>query len=100
MESAGSALGGYILGATLEAAVIHWIRPTEWELAWVSNVVLALALGVAVYMWRHLLTTRHELAERERIELVLETQLSLAADIQRRLLPLPPPSGNGFEWAA
>ena len=100
VESAGSALGGYILGATFEAAVIHWIRPTEWELAWVSDVVLALALGVAVYMWRHLLTTRHELAERERTELVLETQLSLAADIQRRLLPLPPPPGHGFEWAA
>jgi serine phosphatase RsbU (regulator of sigma subunit) len=100
LESAGAALGGYVLGATLEAAVIDWIRPTEWELAWVSDVVLAVALGVAVYLWRHLLTTRHELAEHERAELVLETQLSLAGDIQRRLLPRLPPPSDGFEWAA
>ena len=100
VESAGAALGGYILGATLEAAIINWIRPTEWELAWVSDVVLALALGVAVYLWRHLRATRSELVEHERAELVLETQLSLAADIQRRFLPALPPPANGFEWAA
>jgi serine phosphatase RsbU (regulator of sigma subunit) len=100
VESAGSALGGYVLGASLETAIIHWVKPTEWALAWVSDVFLAGALGVAVYLWRHLLATRHELAEHERAELVLETQLSLAADIQRRFLPPLPPPTNGFEWAA
>lgn len=100
VESAGVALGGYAVAATLEALLIRWIRPTEWELAWVSDVTLAVALGVAVYLWRHLLTTRHELAERERAELVLEAQLSLAAEIQRRLLPVPPPLDSGFESAA
>jgi sigma-B regulation protein RsbU (phosphoserine phosphatase) len=54
-----AALGGYMLAAALEAAVIGWLKPTE-----------------------------------------LQTELSLAADIQRRLLPQVPPSSNGCEWAA
>ena len=99
-ESAGAALGGYVVAATLEAVLIRVVRPTEWELAWVSDVALAVALGVAVYFWRHLLTTRDKLAERERDELVLQTQLSLAADIQRRLLPVLPAADSGCEWAA
>jgi serine phosphatase RsbU (regulator of sigma subunit) len=99
-ESAAAALGGYILAAVLEAGVIHWLQPTEWELAWVSDLVLAVALGVAVYLWRHLMATRHELVQRERFEIVLQTQLSLAAEIQRRLLPPLPAAANGCEWAA
>jgi serine phosphatase RsbU (regulator of sigma subunit) len=98
-ESAAAAVGGYIFAAALEAVVIRWLQPTEWELAWVSDLALAVALGIAVYLWRDLLATRHELAERERAEIVVQTQLSLAADIQRRLLP-PLPATNGCEWAA
>ena len=96
----GSGVCGYIVAAILEVALIRIVRPTEWELAWVSDAGLAIALGFAVYLWRHLLTTRRELAERERAELVLQTQLSIAAEIQRRLLPAVPPADNGFEWAA
>jgi serine phosphatase RsbU (regulator of sigma subunit) len=98
--SAVVALGGYILAAALETIVIRWLQPTEWELAWVSDLALAGALGVAVYLWRHLLATRQELAEHDRAEIVVQTQLSLAADIQRRLLPPLPPAANGCEWAA
>jgi sigma-B regulation protein RsbU (phosphoserine phosphatase) len=97
--SVGAAACGYIVAATLEATVIHWVRPTEWELAWVSDAALAVALGVVVYLWRHLVTTRSELQERDRAELVLQTQLSVAAEIQQRLLPRVPPD-SGFEWAA
>jgi sigma-B regulation protein RsbU (phosphoserine phosphatase) len=100
VESAVATLGGYALAVALEAVVIGWLRPTEWELAWISDSALALALGVAVYLWRRLLATRHELAQRERAEIVLETQLSLAAEIQRRLLPPLPPTADGCEWAA
>ena len=100
VESAAAALCSYVLAAALEAGVIRWLQPTEWELAWVSDLVLAVALGVAVYLWRHLLATRRALAQRERAEIVLQTQLSLAAEIQRRLLPPLPPATNGCEWAA
>jgi sigma-B regulation protein RsbU (phosphoserine phosphatase) len=99
-EGAGAAVCGYIVAAILEATLIHWVRPTEWELAWVSDAALAIGLGIAVYLWRHLVTARRELQERERDELVLQTQLSVAAEIQRRLLPAVPPTDDGFEWAA
>jgi serine phosphatase RsbU (regulator of sigma subunit) len=46
------------------------------------------------------LTTRRSLEERERTQLVVDTQLSVAADIQRQLLPALPPNEHGFEWAA
>ena len=100
VESAAAALAAYLLAAAVEAIVIRWIQPTEWELAWVSDLVLAAALGAAVYLWRHLLATRHQLARRERAEIVLQTQLSVAAEVQRRLLPPLPPRTNGFDWAA
>lgn len=99
-ESAAAAVFGYIAAAALEAALIRALQPTEWELAWVGDAALAIALGIVVYLWRHLLTTRRELEERERSELVLQTQLSLAAEIQQRLLPNVPPTSHGFEWAA
>ena len=99
-ESVAAAFCGYVVAAIVEGAFIRAVRPSEWELAWLSDVVLAVAFGVAVYLWRHLLTTRHDLAERERAELVLQTQLSLAADIQQRLLPTVPPANDGFELAA
>ena len=100
VEGLTAALGGYVLAAALEAAVIGWLQPTEWELAWISDLALATALGVAVYLWRNLLATRSELAQRERAAIVLETELSLAADIQRRLLPSVPLATDGYEWAA
>jgi hypothetical protein len=99
-ESAAAALCSYVLATALEAGIIRWVQPTEWELAWVSDLVLAVALAVAVYLWRHLLATRQALAERERADIVLETQLSVAAEIQRRLLPPLPSATDGCEWAA
>jgi serine phosphatase RsbU (regulator of sigma subunit) len=99
-ESVLAAFGGYLLAAVLEAAVIHWLQPTEWELAWIGDLALAVALGIAVYLWRHLLATRQELAQHERADIVVQTQLSVAAEIQRRLLPPLPASANGCEWAA
>ena len=99
-ESVAAAVCGYIAAAILEATIIRWVRPTEWQLAWIGDAALAVALGVSVYFWRHLLTTRRELEERERAELVLQAQLSVAAEIQKRLLPRVPPTRSGFEWAA
>ena len=100
IQSAGVAGVAYLLAGATETAVIRALRPTEWELAWISDVVLATALGVAVYLWRHLQASRQELAARERADLILETQLSVAADIQRRLLPALPSPADGIEWAA
>jgi serine phosphatase RsbU (regulator of sigma subunit) len=99
-QSVAAALAAYVAAGSLEAAVVSWMRPTEWELAWLSDLVLAALLALAVYFWRHLVMTRTELAEQQRSELVLQTQLSLAADIQRRLLPTLPPASSGLDCAA
>jgi serine phosphatase RsbU (regulator of sigma subunit) len=100
IEGVTSALIAYVVAGASEEALIRMLRPTEGELTWISDVVTAAAFGVAVYLWRHLRATRLELSERERTELVLQTQLTLAASMQRRLLPAAPAPADGFEWAA
>jgi len=94
------ALVVYAIAGSGEAALIRALRPTELELSWVSDLVLSAALGIAVYLWRHLRATRLELTERERAALVIQTQLSLAEGMQRRLLPSTPQPDGRFEWAA
>ena len=100
VEGITSALIVYVVAGAAEEALIRILRPSEWELTWISDVVLSAALGIAVYLWRHLRATRAELSEHERSELVLQTQLSLAASMQQRLLPPAPAAAAGFEWAA
>jgi sigma-B regulation protein RsbU (phosphoserine phosphatase) len=90
----------YLFAGTVEALLIKVIKPTEMELDWVSDMVLSTALGTAVYLWLHLRATRLALTERERSELVIQAQLSLAESMQRRLLPSIPIPAGGFEWAA
>lgn len=99
-EGIAAALVVYIAAGGIEAAFIRTLHPSELELTWISDVVLSTAFGVAVYLWRYLRATRLELTERERAELVIETQLSMAASMQRRLLPAVPSTARGFEWAA
>jgi sigma-B regulation protein RsbU (phosphoserine phosphatase) len=100
VQSVAAALGAYVAAGTAELGIIRAFKPTEWELAWISDVVLASAFGVAVYLWRHLSATRQALLDRERADLVLTTQLGLAADMQKRLLPVLPPATARVEWAA
>jgi sigma-B regulation protein RsbU (phosphoserine phosphatase) len=99
-EAAVVAASSYLIAGVLELALIRVFEPTELELTWVSDVLLASALGVAVYLWRHLSATRLELAVKEREQLVLDTQLAIAADMQRRLLPRLPHANDGLTWAA
>jgi serine phosphatase RsbU (regulator of sigma subunit) len=94
------ALAFYLIAGTIEASLIRIVQPTEMELDWVSDMVLSAALGTAVYLWLHLRATRLALTERERSQLVIQTQLSLAEGMQRRLLPPIPTPASGFEWAA
>lgn len=99
-QSVGAALVAYLVAGAAELSLIRTFQPSERELAWVSDVVLAAALGVAVYLWLYLRATRLALLERERAELVLNTQLAIAADLQRRLLPILPVQGGAVDWAA
>lgn len=90
----------YLLATSTEIAVIERLRPGEMELTWISDAVLAVAFGFAVFLWLHLKGTRMTLSRLQREHIVLDTQLALAADIQRGLLPPLPPDGAGVRWAA
>jgi serine phosphatase RsbU (regulator of sigma subunit) len=94
------AMACFFITGVAEALIIRLIRPTELELDWTSDAMLSVALGVAIYLWLHLRATRLALTERERAQLVLQTQLTLAESMQRRLLPPLPESSGGFQWAA
>lgn len=100
VESVALALLVYVIAGAVEGTLVRTIRPTTGELTWISDVVLSSGLGVAVFLWRHLQATRRELSERERRSIVLDTQLSMAADMQRRLLPQLPVASDTTEWAA
>jgi Stage II sporulation protein E (SpoIIE) len=100
LEGLVAAVVVYAVAGGSELVLINVLRPSEVELTWVSDLVLSCALGIAVYLWRHLRTTRLALTERERAALVIQTQLSVAESMQRRLLPNVPPLVDGFEWAA
>jgi sigma-B regulation protein RsbU (phosphoserine phosphatase) len=71
-----------------------------WELEWISDVVLAVAFGAATFLWLHLRRARTALTRLERAQVVLDTELQIAADIQRTLLPPAPPTRDGWRFAA
>src|SRR5712692_347622 len=82
-----------------DALVLRLVHPPRGEVLLVSDVILATAFGVVIYLWLDLRATRTRLTGLEREQIVLDTQLSLAADIQRQLLPSAPVASNGVQWA-
>lgn len=95
----GAAVLLYVLATGSEILLIRILQPTEIELAWISDAILAIAFGFAIFLWLHLKWTRMTLSRLEREHIVLDTQLSLAAEIQRGLLPPTPPDEAGVHWA-
>jgi serine phosphatase RsbU (regulator of sigma subunit) len=98
--AAAVAIAFYAVAGLAEAALIRVLQPSEMELDWISDVVLSGALGVSIYLWLHLRATRLALTEHERAQVIIQSQLSMAEAMQRRLLPPIPPPADGFEWAA
>jgi sigma-B regulation protein RsbU (phosphoserine phosphatase) len=94
------AVAFYAVAGLSEAALIRVLQPSELELDWISDAVLSSALGIALYLWLHLRATRLALTENERTQVIIQSQLSMAEAMQRRLLPPIPRPIDGFEWAA
>lgn len=84
----------------IELIVISLVKPSEEELTWVSDTLIAVVLAGAIYLRMDLQATRMSLSRLERERIALETELSLAAEIQRGHLPKVPPPGSGLSWAA
>jgi sigma-B regulation protein RsbU (phosphoserine phosphatase) len=98
---ASGAVTAVIYGAARAAdfVVVHLVHPRRGEVLAVSDMMLATAFGVAICLWLNLRATRTRLSGLERAQIVLDTQLSLAAEIQRQLLPRAPVAPDGLQWA-
>jgi len=99
LASAAAALAVFVVGALAETWLISLLQPSEGELTWISDLVLAVTLGVVLYLWLNLRSTRAALIELERERIVVDTQLAVAAKIQKDLLPDTPPRRRGMSWA-
>jgi len=99
LASIASAVIVYRCARVADAFVLRVVHPPRGEVLLVSDLILAAVFGVVVYLWLTLRATRTQLTDMERAQIVVDTQLSLAADIQRQLLPPIPVISNGIRWA-
>ena len=95
-----SGLAAFVIAGVTEWVAIRLLGADPTELDWVSDLVLSVAFASAVFLRFRLKATQAERSRLERAQLVLDTQLRIAAEIQRRLIPPPPPSSAGCRWAA
>jgi phosphoserine phosphatase RsbU/P len=100
VRSVGAAVLAYFVANTVEVAFIRAFHPPGFELRWISDALLSAAFGLVAYLWLHLRAVRTTLSRLEREQIVLDTQLSLAADIQRNGLPAIPTERDGVRLAA
>jgi phosphoserine phosphatase RsbU/P len=96
----GSAIAAFVLAIGFERELVRLLRLDLRELEWISDVVLATALGAATYLWLSLRRASSELTRLERERLELDTELRIAAEIQRNLLPSTPAARGGWRFAA
>ena len=99
VASIAASLVTYRCARLADALVMRVVHPPRGEVLFVSDVILATAFGIAIYLWLSLRATRTRLTDLERAHIVLDTELSLAADIQRHLLPPAQVESNGVRWA-
>src|SRR5262249_12922622 len=100
VSAIAAAAGTYACARTAEALVLRVLHPQRLELLFLNDFVLAMASGLAVYLALTLRTARTRLTDLERAQVALDTQRSVAATLQRHLLPKVPVQWNGLRCAA
>jgi sigma-B regulation protein RsbU (phosphoserine phosphatase) len=100
LEALASALLAFAVALAFERTLVRLLGLDLRELEWISDVVLAVAFGIATFLWLHLRLARTALSRLERARVVLDTELAIASDIQRELLPAPPAARDGWRFAA
>ena len=98
--AAVSAVAVYAAARWIQAIVTSVVHPARGDIREASDLVLAAGFGVAMYLWLNLRAARHALTVAEQSQLLLDSQLALAAEVQRRLLPAVPDTGDDVRWAA
>jgi len=93
-------LGAIAASLGIELFVNRILRPDAEEITWIGDALLSGGFIVVTWLWVRLRETQMALTDLERQQIVAETQLTIAARVQRSLLPaLPGPSG-GISWHA
>ena len=84
----------------IELFVNRVLRPNADEITWISDAVLSVGLAVVSWLWVRLRETQIALTDLDRQRIIAETQLTVAARVQRSLLPTLPASSAGISWHA
>jgi sigma-B regulation protein RsbU (phosphoserine phosphatase) len=84
----------------LEAGLLRLSGGNVWELAWSSEVALSLLVMTATYLWLHVRSLRGALTEAERAQVAVDSELRLAARVQRKLLDNVKASPEAVLWCA
>jgi phosphoserine phosphatase RsbU/P len=84
--SVAAGIAAFVTANTAESALIAATGGNPWPVAWTSEVVLSSALVVATYLWLHVRSLQGALSTLERSRVEVDTELRLAAAIQRHLL--------------
>ena len=98
--SIATAAAAYLIANAIERSLIQVFHPSLIELTWISDWVLSALLGGATFLWLNLRATQMSLKKAEMAQIAIDTELSLAADIQRNLLPLIPSRSGVIRWGA
>jgi sigma-B regulation protein RsbU (phosphoserine phosphatase) len=99
LAAASAAVAVYAAVHRLQELIAADVDPRAGGIRSASDITLGVAFATALYLWLALRETRAALTMVERSQVVLETQLSLAAQVQRRLLPRVRPDGPDIHWA-
>ena len=76
----------------LERLINRLLRPDAQAWTWISDVILSSGLLTMTILWTRLKQARATISTLDAQRVVLDTQLSIAADVQRALLPpIPEP---------
>ncbi len=95
-----SAVLALVVALLSERAIMRVFGVDVRAMEWISDVILAIAFGGVSFLWLHLRRARTELSRLERAQVVIDTELAIAADIQHALLPTPPRARDGWRFAA
>ena len=82
----------------LERLINRLLRPDAEEWTWIGDLVLSAGLLVMTVFWARLTQARDTISSLEAQRIVLDTQLSIAAEVQTALLPAIPEPIDGVHW--
>ncbi len=89
-----------VASQVVESIITRVLRPDLKEWTWISEAIVIAALLVLTILWSRLRLARTAIADLERERLTIQTELAVAAKVQRALLPLIPERVHDMVWHA